>query len=71
MGSEPEEPPPSAFLYKMKIETPRGFRLCERKKMDFVIFIGGNEIKKKVLKLRNMKTGKELELNSEKLIKIL
>ena len=43
-------------------------KYADRKKIPYVVIAGPEEIKKRIVKLKDMKTGEQLELNQEDLI---
>ncbi|KKQ01766.1 MAG: Histidyl-tRNA synthetase [Candidatus Roizmanbacteria bacterium GW2011_GWA2_36_23] len=58
----------SAMLYPESIKIDKQLKYADRKNIPFVIIIGPEEVKKNLLKLKNMKTGEQFELNQNDLI---
>jgi len=58
----------STILYPEPAKLDKQFKYADRKGIPYVIIIGPEEMKKKVVKLKNMKTGEQIELTKSALI---
>lgn len=56
------------MLYPEATKLDKQLKYADRKKIPYVVIVGPEEIKKKIVKLKDMKTGEQLELNQENLI---
>jgi len=55
----------------LNIDLSKQLKYADKKGIPYVVIIGPDEIKKNVVKLKNMKTGEQKETTQEKLIEIL
>ena len=61
----------SSELYPDKKKINKQFEYADKRNIPYVIIVGGDEINKGVVKLRNMKTKEEKEMTTEQLIEYL
>lgn len=61
----------STLLYPEPTKLDKQLKYADKKGIPYVVIIGPDEIKKNVIKLKNMKTGEQKEITQEKLIDIL
>lgn len=61
----------STMLYPDAGKLDKQLKYANRKNIPFVVILGPEEVKKKTVKLKNMKTGEQQLLNTDEVIKIL
>jgi len=59
------------MLYPEAAKLDKQLKYADRKKIPYVVIVGPEEIKKKIVKLKNMKTGEQTELTLNELVKKL
>ena len=62
---------PAELLYKAKAKPDEQLEYALSRKMKFVIFIGGDEIAKGVVKLKNMDEKSQVEVKREEVVEII
>ena len=58
-------------IYPEITKLDKQLKYADKKGIPYVVIIGPDEIKKNVVKLKNMKTGEQKELSQKKLIEII
>jgi histidyl-tRNA synthetase len=61
----------SVMLYPDPDKLSKQFKYADSKGIEWVIVLGPDEIKKNVVQMKNMKTGKQEELKIEEVVKKL